>query len=323
MRLVSLVPSVTEILFELGLGDQVVGVSHQCRYPPAAAQKPVLTRSRVHLERDSRLNAASSAAIDHAYARFRARQGSPYALDEGLLASLAPDVIFDQGLCDVCAIGEAEVGAAARALPRPPAIVTLTASTVGEILESVSTIGAAAGAEAAAAALRRALAARIDLVRTKLRAAPERPRVVCLEWLDPLWCAGHWLPELVDLAGGEDVLGQRGAPSQRITWERVLAAAPDVLLLVPCSFSISRTLREAPALMRRPGWQALPAVQRGRVWVADSGAFSHHSHRTIDGLEMLAHVLHPDRFVHRWSAAELLRIADPADPGGGREGVPA
>jgi iron complex transport system substrate-binding protein len=315
-RLVSLVPSITEILFELGVGDRVVGVSHQCRYPPQAREKPSLTRDRISLDDLARAaggllgdGTPSSAAIDEAYTRFRAAAGSPYALDVQLLNELAPDVIFDQGLCDVCAIGETQVDVAARVLaPAPPLVVTISPTTLGEILESIRTIGEAARVPERAEALVQSLAARVEAVRRRAARAASRPRVFCLEWLDPIWCAGHWVPEMVALAGGEDRLGQPGAPSVRVAWERVVAEAPEVLVLMPCSFSVRRTLQELPALARRPGWAELPAVRHGRVWVVESGYFSHHSHRTVEGLEMLAHAIHPELFPNRWGEHELVRL---------------
>jgi iron complex transport system substrate-binding protein len=315
-RIVSLVPSVTELLFELGLGEQIVGVSSQCRFPPAARAKPALTRDRVSLGAGGGAGATASAAIDAAYTRFRAAEGSPYALDARLLGELAPDVIFDQGICDVCAIGDEEVGPAARALARVPDLVTVSVSTLDELLASIGVIARAAGVPERGEALRAALRARVEAVRAGAagaRATGGRPRVFCLEWLDPIWCSGHWVPELVDIAGGEDRLGQRGRPSVRRTWEEVLAWAPEVLVATPCSYGVAETLRELPTLAARPGWAALPAVRSGNVWVADSAYFSHHSHRTVEGLEMLAHILHPDRFENRWPPETLVRLHRPAE----------
>lgn len=312
-RLVSLVPSVTEILFALGAGERVVGVSHQCRYPPEARRLPALTRSRVPLPAPEAA-AAESAALDAAYSGFRAAAGSPYALDAGRLAELRPDVIFDQGICDVCAIGQSEVETTAELLPHVPQVVTISAATLAEILESILVIGRAAGAEVQAARLVEQLRARIDMVQAMARRARVWPRVACLEWLDPIWCAGHWVPEMVELAGGYDRLGQAGAPSQRCRWEQLLEWAPEVLVLIPCSFSVRRTLSELHLLASRPGWASLPAVQQGRIWIAESGYFSHHSHRTIEGLEMLAHAIHPELFPNRWAPDELLCLGRPEEP---------
>lgn len=313
-RIVSLVPSITEILFELGVGDQVVGVSSQCRYPPEARAKPALTRDRVALGTSRAASAtadgaASSAEIDLAYTQFRAKEGSPYELDARLLQDLAPDVIFDQGICDVCAIGEAEVDAAAGALLKVPEVVTISVATLDGILESIESIGRAAGVPERAGALAAVLRGRIEAVRRTAARATQRPRVFCLEWLDPIWCAGHWVPELVELAGGQDQLGRRGQPSVRVVWDDVVQWAPEVLFLAPCSFSVERTLAELHLLTERLGWANLPAVRHGRVWVADSGYFSHHSHRTVEGLEMLAHALHPGVFPNRWPPSQLRRLA--------------
>ena len=320
-RIVSLVPSVTEILFELGVGDQVVGVSHQCRYPPEARQRPALTRDRIPWETVTGAGkgvlldgSPSSAAIDEAYTQFLAKEGSPYTLDTQLLSDLQPDVIFDQGICEVCAIGpqavdEAVHSAGVAVALRVPEVITISAATLDQILKSIGTIGAAARVPEVAAALIASLQQRIEAVRATA-AATERPRTFCLEWLDPIWCAGHWVPEMVEIAGGRDWLGRPGAPSVRVDWEEVVAERPEALVLMPCSFSIKRALRELSALTSRRWWSDLPAVRDGRVWVVDSGCFSHHSHRTIEGLEMLAHVLHPELFPNRWAADRLCRVAD-------------
>lgn len=312
-RLVSLVPSVTELLFELGVGDQVVGVSHQCHFPPPARSKPALTRDLISLNAGEGVAPMSSADIDAAYTQFRAAQGSPYALDAQLLSSLAPDVIFDQGICDVCAVGEATVDQAAGILTKIPDVITISAATLEGILDSIGVIGRAAGVPERAADLARSLHARMELVQAQAQSAGPRPRVFCLEWLDPVWCAGHWVPEMVTMAGGDDALGKPGAPSVRQPWEQVLEVQPEVIVLMPCSYPMQRTLQELPVLAKLPGWAHLPAVQQGRVWVAASPYFSHHSHRTFEGLEMLAHVIHPEVFPSRWLSSRLRRLAHPAE----------
>lgn len=317
-RIVSLVPSVTELLFELGLADRVVGVSAQCHYPPEVHEKPALTRSLVEVA-DGTAGAAAlvptaavsrSATIDAAYTLFRFKEGTPYALDARRLAEVAPDLVFDQGICDVCAVGEEAVDAAVCALATMPKVVTISVATLAGILESVTAIAEAAGAPERGRALRQALQARVDAVRSVVGRPTNRPRVFVMEWLDPVWCSGRWVPELVEIAGGEDRLGCPGDRSIRRTWDEVLAWAPGHLLIAPCSYAIEDTLRELPELASRPGWAALPAVRRGQVWLADSGYFSHHSHRTVEGLEMLAHVLRPRAFPNRWSASQLARLAD-------------
>ena len=291
MRIVSLLPSATEIAFALGLGDQVVAVSHECDYPPAARERPAVTRSPLHG------HDLSSAEIDRRTTA-ELREGSAlYHLDSELLRTLSPELVLTQELCDVCAVAQPEVERAVRELGTAPRVLSLEPNTLGDVLQSIEVVGEATGRELAAAGLVAALQARIERVRARAGTVRSRPRVFCMEWSDPLWVAGHWVPEMVALAGGDDVLGQPGAPSVRITWEAVRAAAPEVVVMMPCGYDLARTLRERPVVAALPGWETLPADWAGRVYAVDgSSYFNRPGPRLVDGLELLAHLLHPELF---------------------------
>jgi len=291
VRIVSLLPSATEIAFALGLGDQVVAVSHECDYPPEARQRPAVTRSPLHG------HALSSREIDQRTTEQLREGGTLYYLDADRLGELAPDLILTQELCDVCAVAQPEVERAVRTLATAPRVLSLEPNTLGDVLETIRVVGAATGREREAAALVAQLAERIDGVRRAAETVAARPRVFCLEWTDPPWVAGHWVPEMVALAGGTNLLGQAGAPSVRVHWEQVRAAEPEVVVLMPCGFDLARTLAEREVVRSLPGWDDLPAVKAGRVYAVDgSSYFNRPGPRLVDGLELLAHLLHPERF---------------------------
>jgi iron complex transport system substrate-binding protein len=291
VRIVSLLPSATEIAFALGLGDQVVAVSHECDYPPAARQRPSVTRSPLHGHE------LSSREIDRLTTEQLHEGGTLYYLDAERLAALAPDLILTQELCDVCAVAQPEVERAVRVLGSAPRILSLEPNTLGDVLATIEVVGAATGRERAAATLVADLRARVDAVRAATAAIAPRPRLFCMEWTDPPWVAGHWIPEMVAIAGGTDVLGQAAAPSVRVEWERVREAAPEVLVLMPCGYDLARTLAERPVVAALPGWDTLPAVRAGRAYAVDGSAyFNRPGPRLVDGLELLAHVLHPERW---------------------------
>lgn len=289
MRIASLLPSATEILCALGLQDQLVGVTHECDHPPAVAALPRVTRTLIPTD-------ISSAAIDALVREQLRSQRALYTLDLPLLASLRPDLLVTQALCDVCAVAEAEVQAAACLLPGGPRVLNLEPTTLEEVFAAVLQVGQATGREAQALEVVDGYRARVAQVarRSAGLRADERPRVAFLEWLDPLFCGGHWSPSLIELAGGLDVLGSPGARSQEIAWERVLQAQPQVMVLACCGFTAARTLEDLPLLQARPGWAALPCVQAGRVYVTDGNAyFSRPGPRLVESLELLAHALHP------------------------------
>jgi len=288
MRIVSLLPSATEILCALGLEDQLVGVTHECDYPPFVRQLPKVTRTLIPTE-------ASSAEIDRLVLQRLQRGGALYTLNLPVLEALRPDLIVTQALCDVCAVAEDEVRAAACMLPGRPQVVNLEPQTLSEVLAAIRQVGSALGLEQRAQEVIEALSSRIAAVVTRTAGLEHRPRVALLEWLDPPFSCGHWNPELVRLAGGVEGLGQEGRPSRTLRLEEVLAWQPEVVFIACCGFSVERTLSDLPALQFVPGWQDVPAVRSGRVYVTDgSHYFSRPGPRLVDSLEILAHTLHPE-----------------------------
>jgi iron complex transport system substrate-binding protein len=283
MRIVSLVPSATEMLFALGLGADVIAVTHECDYPPAARELPKITRDSLPL-------GLSSAQIDAAVKERTLAGESIYELDVEMLHDLRPDLIVTQALCSVCAVSYEDVRAHAEEIESRPRVISLDPRTVGEVLGDARTLAQITDRTEAAVALVSDAAARIDRVRVAVRGA-RRPRVAALEWLDPPFAAGHWVPQLIDYAGGEDVLGFAGEHSEERTWAEVGAAQPDVVIVMPCGFDSELAYREAE--MQR---DELAAVGAGEIVAVDAAAyFSRPGPRIVDGLELLAHILHPDR----------------------------
>lgn len=291
MRIVALLPSATEIVAALGLADRLVAISHSCDYPPDVVSRRVLTRPCLEPK------SLGSPEIDAVIAQ-RLRDGrSVYELDEDGLAAADPDLILTQELCDVCAVGYRDVTRAIRGLPRKPEVLSLDPRDLGDVLRDIQRVAVAAGVPERAKPLVSDLRRRIEAVAERAREAGSRPRVACLEWLDPLYTAGHWVPDLVELAGGRDVLAAKREPARRIPWEQVVMAWPDVLVLMPCGFDIPRTLKELHLMTGRPGWSELPAVKAGRAYAVNGHAFySRFGPRLVDGLEFLAHLIHPELF---------------------------
>ncbi len=284
MRIVSLVPSATEMLFALGLGDELVAVTHECDFPPAVAQLPRVTR-------DVLPAGLSSAQIDAAVKERTLAGESIYELDGGALHDLEPDLIVTQALCSVCAVSYDDVRAIAEEIDSQPMVISLDPHTVGEVLGDARTLAQATGRKEEAVDFIREAAERIDRVRLRVRKA-RRIRVAALEWLDPPFAAGHWTPQLISLAGGEDVLGFEGEASEQRSWEEVTAARPDIVVVMPCGFDAEIAHREAE--MHR---DALAAVGAGEVVAVDAASyFSRPGPRIVDGLELLAHILHPELF---------------------------
>jgi iron complex transport system substrate-binding protein len=294
VRIVSLVPHATELLFALGLGDDVVGVTHECDYPEAAQDLPQVTR-------DVLPPGLSPGEIDAAVRDRTAAGDSIYELDEELVGELEPDLIVTQALCHVCAVSVDEVQALAQSLPGPPRVIALDPTTYGETVGDVRTIAQATDAKDAALDLIARTARRADVVRLAVRGAP-RPRVAALEWMDPVFVAGHWTPQLIEMAGGDDILGFAGEPSRQATWEEVAAARPEIVIVMPCGYDAARALVEAEDFADR--LRALGADQV--VAVNASAYFSRPGPRLIDGLELLAHILHPDRVPQ--APAEALAV---------------
>ena len=281
MRIVSLVPHATELLFALGLGAEVVAVTHECDHPAAARALPRVTR-------DALAPGLSAAAIDAAVRERTLAGEAIYELDREALARLEPDLIVTQALCPVCAVSYDEVAELARELPSRPRVIALDPTTLGETLADVRTVAQATDRRRQGLELVMATTARIDRVREAVRGR-RRARVAALEWLDPVFVAGHWTPQLIELAGGEDVLGLPGEPSETTTWEQLAAAAPEVVVVMPCGYDAARAHAEALAYAGE-----LSALGAERVVAVNASAyFSRPGPRLVDGLELLAHILHP------------------------------
>jgi iron complex transport system substrate-binding protein len=303
MRICSLLPSATEIVYALGLGEQLAGVTHECDFPPEARAKPVLIRPRTQ-------PAASAAEIDRQVKEIVARGESLYVVDDEVLRSLAPDLILTQDLCHVCAASPQDLAAALSRMDCPPQVLTLSPRSLAEVWGDIRSVGKAAGREEQAAALVRSLEDRLAAVQRAV-AGLARPRVLCLEWLDPPYVAGHWVPEMVAAAGGVDAIGRCGVPSFQIDWEQALAAQPDVVLVMPCGYALDAVLQEYRNMKMPPGWSELPAVRSGRVFAADSSSyFSRPGPRLACGVEILAEILHPSR-VHCSLPTDSFRAIAP------------
>jgi iron complex transport system substrate-binding protein len=282
MRIVSLVPSATEMLFALGLGSDLIAVTHECDYPPAAVELPKITR-------DVLPAGLSTAQIDAAVKERTLAGQSIYELDVEMLHDLRPDLIVTQALCSVCAVSYDDVRAVAEEIDTQPMVIPLDPHTLGEVLGDARTLAQATGARDAAVELVRDASARIDRIRLAVRSA-KRPRVAALEWLDPPFAAGHWTPQLIEYAGGEDVLGFAGEHSEQRSWQEVEISEPDVVIVMPCGFDAQIAHREAE--MHR---DQLAAVGAGEVVAVNAAAyFSRPGPRIVDGLELLAHILHPE-----------------------------
>jgi iron complex transport system substrate-binding protein len=272
----------------LGLGEQLVGVSHECDYPASVAELPRVTKSLIARDTPSR-------TIDD-HLRERVRQNRAlYALDMQVLVELQPDLIVTQTLCDVCAVAEEEVRAAACRLPHGPRIVNLEPTSLEGVFECFRVLGEETDCMAHATREVALMRGRIRAVTTRSKKTSAATRVVLLEWIDPPFSCGHWNPELVALAGGREVIGIAGQPTRTIEWQEVLDAQPEVLLAACCGFDIDRTMQDLPVLCAYPGWDTLPCAQTGRVYIADGSAyFNRPGPRLVDSLELLAHALDPE-----------------------------
>jgi iron complex transport system substrate-binding protein len=307
VRIVSLLPAATDIVAELGRLPELVGRTHECDWPAAVARVPVVTASAIDDGRSSR-EINREIATGH--------QGSAlYGLDTDLLARLEPDLVLTQDLCDVCAISYRQVAAAVRVMDAGPRVLSLEPRTLADVLDCVRVVGDALGVPEVAAERVTELRTRIGELRRRVADRP-RPRVVAIEWLDPVWPAGHWVPEQIELAGGVPLLAHAGEHTTAIGWDRVVAARPDAIVLVPCGFPPDRTRAELDVLTGRPGWAELPAVRDGAVWVLDGPSyFNRPGPRVVRGAEILAHALHglyPD------AAPEATRVSPTPRPGTGR-----
>lgn len=301
MRIVSLLPSATEIVCALGLSDSLVGVTHECDFPEGVSGRPHLTASRISH------GTMTSAEIDHAVRSQLDGHGTIYDLDTGLLADLAPDLIITQELCDVCAVSYETVQRAAKMYVADAKVVSLEPATISDIFDNIRFVGGLAGVPERAETAVSALEARLERVRERTRGLP-RPRVFMLEWLDPPFSPGHWVPEQVEAAGGEALLGEAGRKSISTTYESVLQSDPEVLVLIPCGYYTSDILRQLPQTELPSDLRSMRAVADGNVWALDATSyFSRPGPRVVDGTEILAKILHPEMFGAP-SASEAVRV---------------
>ena len=282
MRIASLVPSATEALFALGLGDSVVAVTHECDHPKAATQLPRLTSSVIP-------EGLEPAEIDRRVREVTATGEALYRLDEPRLAELAPDLIVTQALCAVCAVSFDDVRAVAERLPSHPRVVSLDPERLDDVLADLVRLAEAAGERERGERLERDLRARLDAASEAVAGLP-RPRVAALEWLDPVYAGGHWVPEMIELAGGADVLGEPGLKSRVVSWDQVAASAPEVVAVIPCGLYAAEAAAQARANAER-----LRSLGATRVFALDAASsFSRPGPRLVDGVELLAHLLHPE-----------------------------
>jgi len=288
MRIVSLLPSATEIVCGLGLRESLVGVTHECDYPADVEELPKVTRTLIPHD-------ASSGEIDTLVRDQLQTDRALYSLDREVLAEIQPDLIVTQALCDVCAVAESEVQAVAQSLPGQPQVVNLEPSSLADVWECIRRVGVAADCERAAEEVVASLESRVERVKRRSAAVTHHPSVLLLEWIDPPFSAGHWSPELVALAGGEEAVGVAGQKSVTTPWEQIVAADPEVMVIACCGFDVERSLQDVPILQSYPGWPSLKCVRSGRVYVVDGSAyFSRPGPRLVDSLEILANALHPD-----------------------------
>ena len=303
MRIVSLLPSATEILYALGVGDQVVGITHECDFPPEAAGKPALIKPRVD-------PTAAPAEIDRQVSELVARGESIYAVDADLLGSLAPDLIVTQDLCHVCAASPDDLASALSRFSCPPRVLTLTPHSLDDVWQDIIRAGEATNTRPRAESLAAELKARVQAV-ASVTASPNahassaaqtaaqsavRLRVACLEWLDPLYVGGHWVPEMVAIAGGEDVLGRAGHPSFKVSADDVAHSNADVIVVMLCGYNAKRNAAEFQSAKIPQSWQNLPAIRNRRIFAVDANShFSRPGPRLADGVELLVHLFDPSR----------------------------
>ena len=302
-RIVSFLPSATEMVCALGLADQLVGITHECDYPAETKGKPIVVHNVLPIEE------MSQSEIDVAVAQRIGQGNSLYQVDEKLLKELAPDLILTQDLCQVCAPSGNEVAQVLNLLPNKPQILWLTPSTLEQIADNLRDLGEATGRAERAAELIAKGRARLEEIAAVTRTLSNWPRVFCMEWLNPIYCSGHWVPEMVKLAGGVDALSREGEDSARISWNQVVEWAPEVLIITPCGFNLEKVIGQSRQLTNYPGWSELPAVREGRVYAVDANSyFARPGPRVVEGTELLAHLIHPKLFSWDGPASAYKRL---------------
>jgi iron complex transport system substrate-binding protein len=290
MRICSLLPSATEILYALGLGDSVVGVTHECDFPVDAGTKPALIRPRVDPH-------AAAGEIDRQVSELVSRGESIYAVDAELLRSLEPDLIVTQDLCHVCAASPDDLATALTRLAKKPRVLTLTPHSLIDVWNDIRKVGDATQRRREAQGIAITLEQKVAAIEAKVAQAKTRPRVLCLEWLDPFYVGGHWVPEMVGKAGGQDVLGRAGEPSFRVSEDQSAASGAEIMVVMPCGFNVKRIASEYRAASFPDGYLSLPAVRQQRVFAVDANSyFSRPGPRLAEGVAVMAHLFHPELF---------------------------
>ncbi len=305
MRVVSLLPSATEILFALGFDKEIVGVSHECDFPPQARTKRVVIHSRLPHD-------AAPSEIDRLVREYVSRGESLYSVDAEALVELAPDLIITQDLCQVCAASPDDLAATLARFANPPEVLCLNPQDLGDVWRDILWVGEATCRGHEAEALLKKIGTRIGELEGQLEGVEHRPLVAILEWLQPFYVAGHWVPEMIEIAGGKDALGRKRTPSFRVSAENVIEAAPEVLLIAQCGYSAKQARDEYRAMSFPEEWSAIPAVRNSRVYAMDaSGYFSRPGPRLISGIEALAKILHPGIAVGPEAESVAIPIASP------------
>lgn len=291
MQICSLLPSATEILYALGLGDSVAGVTHECDFPPEAAKKPALIHPRLNLD-------VTPGEMDRQVSESIARGESIYSVDSDLLAKLAPDLIVTQDLCHVCTVSPDDLGGALARLRKRPQVLSLTPHTLADVWNDIRRVGDATHRRRDAQALTLALEQKVAALEMQGARATTRPRVLCLEWLDPFYVGGHWVPEMVAKAGGEDVLGIAGKPSYKVTAEQIADSRAEIIVVMPCGYTAAKAAAEWRSFEPPESWRDLPAMRAKRIFAVDANAyFSRPGPRLAEGIAILARAFHPDIFV--------------------------
>jgi len=306
VNICSLLPSGTEIVFTLGLGDQLSGVSDLCDYPPAARQKPVVSRSLIDT------TVLSSAEVEMKMRALQEAGASPFQIDTAALHRTPPDLVLTQDTCAICDPTADDVQRALDGMQPRPQMLVLGPRTVSDILASITAVGQAAGVPERASAVVAALQARLQAVADQAARAAYRPRMLSLEGLNPLVAGGHWIPELKILAGGRDELFSPGCAAQRLTWATIREADPELLIITPCSSNLERSLREIGLLVTQEGWWEMTAVRQRQVYVIDHVYFSRPGPRVLTGLEILAQITHPELFQGLIPSGTVLQLALPS-----------
>jgi iron complex transport system substrate-binding protein len=286
MQICSLLPSATEILYAIGLGDSIAAVTHECDYPAAAAKKPAIIQPRLN-------PSAAPGEIDRQVSELIARGESIYVVDDALLRKISPDLIVTQDLCHVCTVSPDDLGGALATLPKKPRVLSLTPHTLADVWNDIRRVGEATHRRHDAESLALAIEQRVAAIEMRTSRATYKPRVLCLEWLDPFFVGGHWVPEMVAKAGGIDVIGAAGKPSFKVTSEQIAASRAEIIFVMPCGYSAERAAREWHEFAVPDSWRDLPAIRENRIHALDANAFfSRPGPRLVDGIKILAKLIH-------------------------------